>query len=462
MKGTLKACLGLLLALPAWAGLQQSDLDTAKALRDQALAGNIAYDTVESLTVEVGPRLAGSEGDRKAVAWAVDKLQRLGFDRVYTEELAIPTWRRGHIHAEISAPYRQHLVITALGGSVGTGEKGLAGDIAFFETLDELKAADPKAVEGKIVFINKRMERAQTGFQYGKTVAGRSKGAIEAAKKGAQAILIRSVGTGPHRFAHTGTMKYEEGVPRIPAAAVAVPDANLVEAMHRRGKTVSVHLEMTAEPGPQGKTHNVIAELTGSEKPEEVVLIGAHLDSWDNGPGALDDGAGVGIMVAAGKLIEQLPQRPKRTIRVVLYGAEEIGLYGGHAYAERHREELAKHVLAGESDFGAGAIYRLDTNFGPEGRALAKALFEVLEPMGVAAGNNEAGGGPDVSMLPELGVPVVSPRQDGTYYFDYHHTPDDTLNKIVPEELNQNVATWTVIAYLAAQYDGSLRPVKVK
>ncbi|EKE68278.1 M20/M25/M40 family metallo-hydrolase [Gallaecimonas xiamenensis] len=450
----------LIASLPAAAALSEQDIQTAAKLRDQALQSSQAYDLVESLVVEVGPRLAGSDNNKKAEAWAINKLKSLGFDKVYTEAVTIPTWTRGTIHAEIEAPYRQHLVISALGGSVGTDENGINAEVAFFDSIDDLKAADAKAVKGKIVFINKRMVRAQDGFQYGTTVAGRSKGAVEAAKLGAKAVLIRSVGTSPHRFAHTGVMRYQEGVARIPAAAVSVPDADLIEAMVKRGQPVRLHLELSAEPGPDTTVHNVIAEVTGSEKPDEVVVISGHLDSWDEGQGAIDDGAGVAIAAAAGKLIKDLPQRPKRTIRVIFYAAEEIGLYGGYAYAEQHQgKSLAKHVLAAESDFGAGRIYRLDTRFGPEGEPLRQALAKVLMPIGVDLGNNQAGGGPDVSMLPAQGVPVVSLRQDGTYYFDYHHTPDDTLNKIKPDELAQNVAAWVAMAYLAAQNDAPLRPI---
>ncbi|WKE64968.1 M20/M25/M40 family metallo-hydrolase [Gallaecimonas kandeliae] len=450
----------LIASLPAAAAVTEQDIQTAQKLRDQALSSPLAYDLVKSLVVEVGPRLAGSENNKKAEDWAVAKLKSLGFDKVYTEALTIPTWTRGTIHAEIEAPYRQHLAITALGNSVGTDAKGIDAEVAFFDSLDDLKAADPKEVKGKIVFINKRMARAQDGFQYGTTVGARSRGAIEAAKLGAKAVLIRSVGTGLSRFPHTGMMHYQDDVEKIPAAAVAVPDANLLEAMVKEGKPVRLHLEMTAKPGPETTVHNVIAEVTGSEKPDEIVLIAGHLDSWDEGQGAIDDGAGIALAAAAGKLIKDLPRRPKRTIRVVFFAAEEVGLFGGKAYVAQHKDtDLAKHVLAGESDFGAGRIYRIDTRFGPKGDDLSAALNKVLGPIGVDVGSNQAGGGSEVSLMPAFGVPVVSLRQDGTHYFDYHHTADDTLNKIVPAELAQNLAAWVSTVYLAAQNDSPLRPI---
>ncbi|ROQ22383.1 M20/M25/M40 family metallo-hydrolase [Gallaecimonas pentaromativorans] len=456
-----KLLVSLLFAsLPAAAAVSEPDIQTAEKLRDQALASHQAYDLVKSLVVEVGPRLAGSENNKKAEAWAVAKLKSLGFDKVYTEALTIPTWARGTIHAEISAPYRQHLVLTALGGSVGTDAKGIDAEVVRFADIDALKAADRNAVAGKIVFIDKPMARVQNGFQYGTTVAGRAMGAIEAAKLGAKAVLIRSVGTGLSRFPHTGMMRYQDDVTKIPAAALAVPDANLVAAMLQAGKPVKLHLTMTAEPGPQTTVHNVIAEVTGSEKPDEIVLIAGHLDSWDEGQGAIDDGAGIAIAAAAGKLIKDLPKRPKRTIRVVFFAAEETGLWGGKAYVEQHKgKDLAKHVLAGESDFGADRVYRIDTRLGPEGEALRSALNKVLSPIGVDMGDNQAGGGSEVSLLPYQGVPVVSLRQDGTYYFDYHHTADDTLNKIDPAQLAQNVAAWVATVYLAAQNDSPLRPI---
>lgn len=262
-------------------------------LQQQALSSSLAYDIVESLTVEVGPRLAGSDKDLVAVEWAEKKLGSLGFDKVYKEAVQVPVWQRGEAKANIVSPYAQPLVITALGGSVGTPEEGISAPIVRFETLDELKQADPSLVAGKIVFIDHITPRFKTGKGYGMTVGGRSRGAIAAAEKGALAIVIRSIGTDHDRMAHTGMMRYQEGVDKIPAAAMSNPDADLVTLMLKRDPNVVLHLEMSPKNLGYATSYNVIAEVTGSSKPDEIVLIGAHLDSWDEGTGAIDDGAGV-------------------------------------------------------------------------------------------------------------------------------------------------------------------------
>lgn len=428
-------------------------------LQQQALNSTLAYDIVESLTVEVGPRLAGGPQDLVAVKWAEDKLNNLGFDKVYKEPVIVPIWHRGAAKAKIIAPYPQPMVITALGGSVATPKEGLTAQLVRFSTLAELEAASPHIVKDKIVFIDHITPRFKTGKGYGLTVGGRSKGAVAAARKGAIAIVIRSIGTDHDRMAHTGMMRYEDGVTKIPAAAISNPDADLIGLMLKRDPKVVLQLQLEAENLGYTTSYNVIAEVTGSTKPEEIVLIGAHLDSWDEGTGAIDDGAGVAIVATAGHLISQLPIKPARTIRVVLYAAEEMGLVGGKSYAKAHQAELDKHYIAAESDFGAGRIYQLDVNVAQTAFETIQKQTESMQTNGVAAGNNTASGGPDVSMLPSYGVPVASLRQDGTDYFDYHHTPNDTLDKIEPAALAQNVAAYAQFAYLMAQSEIELRPL---
>ncbi len=434
----------------------------AKQLQQQALSSNLAYELVESLTVEVGPRLAGSDKDLIAVQWAVSKLNGLGFDKVYKEAVQVPVWHRGDAKASIVAPYPQPLVITALGGSVSTPEKGVEANIIRFDSLAALKLAEPAEVQGKIVFIDHITERHITGKGYGKSVGGRSRGAVAAAEKGAVAVMIRSIGTDHDRMAHTGMMRYKEGVAKIPAAAMSSPDADLINAMLKRDSNITVNLQLSSQNQGFATSYNVIAEVTGSSKPEEIVLIGAHLDSWDEGTGAIDDGAGVGIVTAAGKLIQDLATKPARTIRVVLYAAEEVGLVGGKAYAKAHQTELANHYIAAESDFGAGRIYQVDFRASESAYPQLLALSAPMVNNGVVLGSNTASGGPDVSMLPSLGVPVASLRQDGTDYFDYHHTPNDTLDKIEPAALQQNVAAYAQFAYLMAQSTIDLRPIMTK
>ncbi|GGB60059.1 M20/M25/M40 family metallo-hydrolase [Shewanella inventionis] len=438
------------------------DAQISQQLAKQALSSRLSYDIVESLTVEVGPRLAGTDKDIVAVDWAMEKLWLMGFDKVYKESVQVPAWSRGTAHASIVSPYEQPLVITALGGSIGTPLNGIQAPIVRFESLEELQAASPGRIEGKIVFIDHKTERHISGKGYGESVGGRSRGAIAAAEKGAVAIVIRSIGTDHDRMAHTGMMRYEEGIPKIPAAAMSNPDADLINAMLKRDPNIVLSLNMTSENQGIATSYNVIAEVTGSSKPDEIVLIGAHLDSWDEGTGAIDDGAGVAIVTTAAKLILDLPQKPARTIRVVLFAAEEVGIVGAKAYAEQHADELDKHYIAAESDFGAGPVYKIDFNVNPETFEQVKQEHSAMTLFGVELGNNEASGGPDVSIMPGLGVPVASLHQDGTDYFDYHHTPNDTLDKIAPKKLAQSAAAYAQFAYMMAQSEIDLRPIKPK
>ncbi|MDM7859732.1 M20/M25/M40 family metallo-hydrolase [Alteromonas sp. ASW11-36] len=419
-------------------------------LSEYALASNLGFDIVKSLTVEVGPRIPGSDGDKRAVEWAQAKFAELGFDRVFTQPVRVRNWSRGLADAKVTAPYEHDLVITALGGSIATPEDGLQAEIIMADSLEHLTTMSPDDVRGKIVFINHRMERDRAGRGYGPVVSGRVRGAVEASKLGASAILIRSVGTANSRFAHTGIMRYADDVEKIPAGALSNADADTIAAMVEAGHKVKLDVHLRAKELGWQTSYNVIGEFTGTERPDEIVLISAHLDSWDEGTGALDDGAGVGIVMAAAKLIKEQLGQPKRTIRVVLYAAEEIGLVGAHEYTRLEKDNLGKLIVAAESDFGAGKIYRLDTLFSPVGLTQAEPLFTALAPLGVERGNNEATGGPDVSMLPKYGVPVVNLRQDGTYYFDYHHTPNDTLDKIDPAALQQNVAVWAIFTAFMA------------
>ncbi len=450
----------LLLWLPAGSTSQPFSpkmLNTAKALQEQALEGSRAFEILESLTTEVGPRLAGTPGDTAAVAWAQAKLGELGFDKVWTEEVTFPAWVRGSESCRVLSPFPQPLQLTALGNSVGTPDQGIEAEVVEVADLDSLKAQEGRPYEGKIVFINNAMERTKTGRGYGRAVVARTTGAAEAAQRGALAVLIRSIGTDSHRFPHTGTMKYDAEIRPIPAAALSNPDANLLANMIQRGQPVRLQLNMSSRQGGMFTSHNVIAEIKGREKPNELILLGAHLDSWDLGTGALDDGAGVAIVTEAARLISTLPQRPRRTIRVVLFANEEGGLYGAKAYAERHKNDLHHHIVAAESDFGAGLIWAFSTNVNDRSLPAMSQIASTLAALGIEPGNNETSGGPDVGPLHKLGVPVVSLHQDGSDYFDYHHTADDTLDKADPKKMDQNVAAYATFAYLMADSALSLR-----
>lgn len=439
---------------------------TAQQLIQTATHDRTAYELVESLTTEVGARLAGSEAEARARQWALREMQRLAFANVREEPFKVWHWQRGHEHAAIVSPFPQSLSITALGHSVGTPEGGIRAEVVRFATLDDLKEATAEQVRGKIVFVDEGTTRTQDGSGYGMAVQKRSGAAAIAGPLGAVAALIRSVGTDHHRFPHTGVMRYPDAGAAIPAAALAAPDADQLGRALKRG-AVTVQLELHSEGGGRRQdawtgndeqlapSGNVIAEVAGET--DEIVLLGAHLDSWDLGTGAIDDGAGVGIIMAAAHLIQQLPQRPKRTIRVVLFGAEEVGIAGAKAYADKYERSLAKHVIAAESDFGARKIWRFQTAFGDDQLAKKDAFLRVFRELGITPGDNNARGGPDLTFLRLAGVPVVSLTQNGWDYFDLHHTADDTFDKIDPEELAQNVASYAAFAWLAANIEGGFR-----
>lgn len=432
--------------------------DTLNQVRTQSLASNLAYDIVSELTTEVGPRIAGSNGDKKAVAWAEKKLKQLGFDNVYKQPVRVRNWSRGLAKAKVLSPFQHNLVITALGGSVATPEGGITAEVLMVDSLETLKSTPEVQVSGKIVFINKKMQRHRAGKGYGPVVIGRSQGAIEAAKVNALAVIIRSVGTDSSRFAHTGAMRYSPDVEKIPAGALSNADADTLEVMFSKSATVTMTVNMQAKEHGWQTSYNVVGEITGSEKPNEFIHLAAHLDSWDEGTGALDDGAGVGIVTAAANLVKQIAGQPKRSIRVVLYANEEFGLIGANQYVKANKPQLGNIIVAAESDFGAGKIYQLDTRFAEPALPFVTTLGEALQPLGISVGPNTATGGPDIYMLPKHGVPVASLKQDGTYYFDYHHTPNDTLDKINQEDIKQNQAAYAIFAYMMANHDVDPRP----
>ncbi|MFQ5535706.1 MAG: M28 family peptidase [Sphingomonadales bacterium] len=431
-----------------------STRETASGLRDAAMKGSRAWEVLESLTTGIGPRLAGSENDARAVEWAVRKFHELGYDRVWTEPVKLNGWRRIDAEAAILAPYPHKMAITSLGLSTSTPETGIEAEVAHFKTIEDLMAAPADAAEGKIAFISNRMERHRDGSGYGPAVRARSLGASEAAKRGALAIIIRSIGTDSHRVPHTGAMRYEDGVTKIAAGAISNPDADILVHVLERGGPVRIRLKLLNEDLGPIVTANVIGEITGREAPNEIVLIGGHLDSWDLGTGAVDDGAGVAITMTAGHMIGALPRRPRRTIRVVAFGAEEVGVYGGKAYAAAHEAELIEHVMAAESDFGAGRIYALAPKVADAARPAMAEIAEILSPLGITLDPKEGSGGPDVGPMARQGVAVASLRQDGANYFDLHHTADDTLDKVDPAALDQNVAAYAAFAFLVAEYPG--------
>jgi hypothetical protein len=455
-------CASLLLAGAACAHatdtrIPDAAVKTAKQLRDKALNDDTGYRIVSSLTTEVGSRLAGGVNDARGRAWAIAKFKALGYDKVYTEAVSYPLWQRRSEHGAIVAPFPQPLALTALGFSAGTPAGGLTAEVLKFDSLDALKAADPARVKGKIVYIGFRMTRQKDGHDYGSGSAIRTGGPAIASSKGAAGFLLRSAGTDAHsRTPHTGVTIFKNPTQAIPSAALSNPDADQLERVLAYGKPVSVRLDLDCGITGEFTGANVIGEITGRKHPEQIVDIGGHLDSWDLGTGAIDDGAGVAIAMAAGKLIHDLPQRPDRTVRVIAFADEEMGLFGGRAYADKHASEVARHQLGTESDFGSGPVWRMSASVKPEARAAIAQIAGVLAPLGVAYDPaRPGGGGSDLSQMHGKGMAALSLTQDGTLYFDYHHNANDTLDKIDPKELAQNVAVYAAFSYMAAEAEGN-------
>ncbi|WP_426269932.1 M20/M25/M40 family metallo-hydrolase [Dyella kyungheensis] len=430
---------------------------TAEQLRDKAMNDNTAYQIVESLTTEVGPRIAGGPADLRGREWAIAKFKALGFDKVYTEQVTYPLWERRSEHAAIVAPFPQPLDLIALGYSAGTPKGGLTAEVVRFDSLDALKKADPASVKGKIVYVDAHMQRHKDGADYAIGSGVRVGGPVIAAKMGAAAFLLRSAGTDANsRTPHTGVTGFTDPKDAIPAAALSNPDADQLTRILGFGKPVSVKLDLDVGFNGSYTGANVIGEVTGKKHPDQVVVIGGHLDSWDPGTGAIDDGAGVAIAMAAGKLIHDMPQRPDRTIRVIAFANEEMGLWGGRAYADKHASDVAKFQLGTESDFGARKIWLMTASVKPESRGAIEQIAKVLAPIGVDYdASKPGGGGSDLSQMHGKGMAALSLVQDGTDYFDYHHTANDTLDKIDPKELAQNVAVYAAFSYMAAQADGN-------
>ncbi len=413
-----------------------------------ARAEPVSYRVVRSLTTEVGPRLAGSPREAAARDWAVRTLKELKFSRVAVEPFTIKGWERGEASLEIVSAGGQALAVAALGGSIATPKRGITAEVALVASFDDLLAAPPGAYRGRIVYIGDRMARARDGAGYGPAVRKRTRGAVEAAKRGALAVVIRSAGTDASRYPHTGVTNYDEAVKKIPAAAISNADADQIERLAAMGLPVRLKLFLSSRAVAAAPSGNVVADILGSEKPEEIVLLGAHLDSWDLGTGAIDDGAGVAIAIGAALKAAGPALKPKRTIRVVLFGAEEPGGQGGEEYAKLHGKE--RHVLATEADFGAGRAWRFSTKVSEADLPFFDAIGRELEGLGLERGNNKSSGGTDVAPLGKAGVPIIGITQDGTTYFDHHHTANDTLDKIDVEALEQNVEAYARVTAAVA------------
>ena len=431
--------------------------DSLEIVASEALANDtIAFDFVEGVTTEVGPRQAGTEAEERARVWAMAWLKARGFENVAAEPFEMETWVPGDTHkAEVLAPFPQPMVVQPLGNSASTGPEGIEAEVVEFESVAALSAAEDGSLEGKIAYITHQMRPSMDGSHYGFAGPVRWFGPSIAASKGAVATVIRSVGTDRSRNPHTGGTSFPARTSPIPAGALSLADADNLERMFDRAGDRPVRMKLVLTPRLLGTTQsaNVVGEIVGSNPDLPPVLLACHLDSWWNAPGAFDDGAGCGIITAAALNVAKAG-KPLRTIRVLLAGAEEVGLWGSKAYSAAHIDEPIAVGL--ESDFGADRIWRFESNFGETNPDLHKKLAQAVARFGVANSTITASGGADINIARDQKTAIIDLQQDGTRYFDLHHTPDDTLDKIDLAQLRQNVAVWTTVAGVLANEERSI------
>jgi carboxypeptidase Q len=414
----------------------------AQRLIEAATADTAAWLRLADLTDRFGPRLSGSEGLERAIDWIMMEMEKDGLDNVHPEPAMVPHWVRGEEWAELVAPRAAPLHMLGLGGSIATPEGGIEADVLVVGDFEELERRSAEAA-GRIVLFDVPFAG------YGQTVRYRTNGAVAAARAGAVASLIRSVGPFGMQTPHTGVMEYEEGVPPIPHAAVSMEDAMMMRRMQERGQPVRARLMMSARTLPDAASRNVIAEIRGTELPHEVVVIGGHIDSWDVGTGAMDDAGGCVAAWEALRLMRELGIRPRRTVRVVLWTNEENGLRGANAYRDAHLDEIEDHVLAIESDAGVFDPIGFGYTGADRGFAMVEEIGRLLD--GIGAGRvTRGGGGADIGPIMQLGVPGMGLQVEGSRYFWYHHSDADTVDKLDPVNVAESVAAMAVMAYVVA------------
>ena len=451
---------------PTPAFFSAQTLADLKRLEQAALSSDYAYREVAHLADNIGPRLSGSTQAAKAVDYVASELKAIGCE-VQLEKVMVPHWVRGEETAALvqwpgmADGTTQKILLCALGGSVATPAEGITADVISAKNFDELKAMSRDKVAGKIVLFtyafDKRMAaQGQSGPAYGEAVEYRSDGPSAAARLGAVACLIRSVGGAEYRLPHTGSTHYAADAPKIPAGAVTSEDADLIAALTREGP-VKMKLVLTPQMLPDVESANVIGDIKGSEHPEQIVIVSGHLDSWDLGTGAIDDGAGVAVSMEAANLVHKLNLKPKRTIRVIAWMNEENGTRGSKQYAKDHEKDWANHIGAMETDGGADHPVGIRLWAKPEVKALLKPVAAILQESGAGALEvSEHAPGADISPMEKGNVPTFAPIQDGRFYFNYHHTAADTLDKIDPKNLAETSAIIAVWAYAVANAEQPL------
>ena len=436
-----------------------------RKVQSAALASDYAWARLAYLCNNIGPRLSGSPQAEAAVQYVAGELRKLGLE-VKLEKVSVPHWVRGQETAELTqytgmAPgTTQKIVLTALGGSVATPKEGITAEVLVVNNFDELQALGRERVAGKIVLFNARFDQqlADNGFAgqaYGQAAIYRGIGASAAARLGAVAAMNRSAGGADYRLPHTGALRYADDAPKIPGASIAAEDADLLVQLTREGP-VRMHLVLTPEILADAPSFNVVADLKGSEHPEQIVIVSGHLDSWDLGRGAIDDGAGVVMAMQTAQVLKQIGLRPKRTIRVIAWMNEENGLAGGRAYAADHKSEIANHFAAIEADLGAGHPVGFYASGKPEVLTLLQPLAVILQSQGAGVTREAGETGSDIGPLGAAGVPTFAPIQDARTYFNYHHTAADTLDKVNPKELQENCAVVAALAFTLANMPQTL------
>ena len=455
------ALAALSLAVPALGQTPAPRAPDLATLADDALENDtLAWDFVEGITTEVGPRQAGTEAEKRGREWAMGWLRRNGFANIADEPFQMQTWVAGDtMRAEVVSPFPQPMAIAPLGTSASTGLEGLTAEVVEFETVQALIDAAPEQVRGRIAYVSHSMTPTQDGSQYGFAGPARWVAAGIAAQKGAVATIIKSVGTDYHRNPHTGGTSFPEGVAPTPAGALSLPDAANLERMFDRANGRPITMKLVLTPRNLGTTTsgNVVGEIVGRDPSLPPVLVACHIDSWWNGTGAFDDGAGCGIVAAAAKHASR-GAKPLRTIRVLMAGAEETGLQGSEAYSAAHIDEPIYVGL--ESDFGADRIWQFQSNFREANPDLHARLARAVARFGVSDSTTVATGGADINIVRDQKGAIIDLQQDGTRYFDLHHTQDDTLDKIDPVQLRQNVAVWTQVIGILANEAGPILPAE--
>lgn len=422
--------------------------DVSQRIIAAALKDSATFERLTELTDKFPARISGSSNLEKAIDWSMNEMQKDGLESVKTHPVLVPNWVRGYEYVELTSPVKKRIPMIGLGGSIATPKKGIEGEVAVFSSLDELRA-NPEKAKGKIVLVNQEFE------SYGKTVAIRSQGPIETAKAGGIATIIRSVASFSIQTPHTGVMHYAEDVAKVPVAAITTEDASWIARTVKRGEKVRLKLYMEAKFEKDALSRNLMAEWKGSEKPDEIVVIGGHIDSWDVGHGAMDDAGGCVVSWEVINLLKKLNLRPKRTIRVVFWTNEENGTRGGQAYRDSVGKAIDKHVAAIETDAGVFKAEGFGFGGNPENMPLLKEIAKLLTPIG-ANSMTLGGGGADIGPLMRDGVPGFGLNVDGEKYFWYHHTEGDTIDKLDPHEVNSCVATMAVLAYILADMPGTL------